>query len=69
MYSYSSKLLKTLNNFCIRKARKIAPNKYDIYSEYPRGKYKTVMYASSRFILRRQIEDWLEYLLTKEGLK
>ena len=53
----------------VLKAKKTAPYKYDIYSEYPRGKYKTVMYASSRSVLRRQIEEWLEYLLSKESLK
>lgn len=48
----------------ILKARKIAPYKYDIYSEHPRGEYKTVIYARNRRELRRKIEEWLEHETT-----
>lgn len=47
----------------VLRARKIGPYKYDIYSEFPRGKYKTVMYAPNRGELRKRIEEWLEHLL------
>ena len=49
----------------VLKAKKVAPNKYDVFSEYPYGEYKTVMYAPNRRELRKRIEDWLEYLLGK----
>jgi len=41
------------------RAKRIAPYKYDIYSEIPVGKYKTTMYARNRDTLRRYIEEWL----------
>ncbi len=47
----------------VLKAKKTAPFKYDIYSEYPRGKYKTIIYAPNRRELRKRIEEWLESLL------
>ena len=47
----------------VLRARKIGPNKYDIFSESPPGKYKIIMYASNRRDLRKRIEDWLETLL------
>jgi len=47
----------------VLKARKLAPYKYDVFSEFPYMKYKTVMYASRRAELRRKIEEWLEKLL------
>ena len=49
------------------RARKIAPYKYDIYSELPRGKYKTVMYAINRRVLRKKIEEWLSWELRLES--
>jgi len=49
----------------ILKAKKVAPYKYDVFSEVPFGEYKTVMYAPDRRTLRRRIEEWLEHLLTR----
>ena len=49
----------------VLKARKIAPYKYDVYSEYPRGEFKTVMYAGNIRLLREKIEEWLEHELSK----
>jgi len=46
----------------VLRAKKIAPHKYDIFSEVPFGEYKTTMYATDRRTLRRRIEEWLENL-------
>ena len=47
----------------VLRAKKVGPNKYDVFSEVPYGKYKITMYASDRRDLRRKLEDWLETLL------
>ena len=48
----------------VLRARKIAPYKYDVFSEVPFGKYKISMYAPNRRELRKRIEEWLESLLS-----
>jgi len=50
----------------VLRAKKIAPYKYDIYSELPPGEYKTVLYAPNRRELRKRIEEWLEHILGKK---
>jgi len=45
------------------RAIRVAPYKYDVYSEIPAGAYKTTMYARNRSVLRRQIEEWLSFKL------
>ena len=52
----------------VLKARKVAPYKYDIFSEYPYGKYKTVLYAPNRSELRKRIEEWLSFKLSGGSL-
>mgnify|MGYP005635524967 CR=1 FL=1 len=47
----------------ILKAKRIGPYKYDVFSESPRGRYKTIMYASTRRELRRKLEEWLRHEL------
>ncbi|RLG50037.1 MAG: hypothetical protein DRN90_00240 [Thermoproteota archaeon] len=47
----------------VLKARKVAPYKYDIVSEYPLGRFKVTMYAPNRRDLRKRIEEWLEHLM------
>ena len=44
----------------ILRAKKVAPYKYDVYSELPRGEFKTIMFAPNRSMLRERIEEWLE---------
>jgi len=39
------------------------PYKWDIFSEHPIGRYKTIIYARNRRELRKKIEEWLERIL------
>ena len=52
----------------VLKAKKVAPYKYDILSEYPYGEYKTVLYAPNRSELRKRIEEWLSFKLSGGSL-
>ena len=45
------------------RALKVGPYRYDVYSEYPRGRFKTVIYARNYTQLRRRIEEWLDTML------
>ena len=49
----------------ILRARRTGTYKYEVFSEHPYGKYKTVMYAPNRRELRKRIEEWLEFLLSE----
>ncbi len=45
------------------KCLKVAPYKYSVYSEYPPGRFKTVMRARNVEDLRKQIQEWLSHEL------
>ena len=59
----STYVCETPEGSIVLKAVKTAPYKYDVYSEYPRGRFKTVIRARRRGEVRRRIEEWLEYLM------
>ena len=49
----------------IVKAVKTAPGKYDVYSEMPSKKYKTVILAPNTRELRKRVEEWIEHETSK----
>lgn len=51
------------------KALKTAPGKYDVYSEVPNKKYKTVILAPNITELRKRVAEWLDYEIKREERK
>ena len=50
----------------VLKAKKVGGQRYDVYSEVPYMKYKTTIYANRPGVLRRNVQEWLSWVLSQE---